>query len=221
MNHPSNPLPLQNQTALIALARKTSYLSIALLLLCVVWETIGAPLKHGAGYWMALKGFLFLPLLPKLWRGERYAYQVFSLLSLLYILEGALRTWSDAPPSKYFAIAELLLSSIIFVWVNQFAYRTKAPKPPKEKKTRKMSGLLYVAMIIFAINLTLPSADNPLLGAEDQGYIQFKTALHWLTIGLVVPYLLIIGFYRLRNARKPVDNGTTQPSTATDIDRLQ
>lgn len=210
-----------NQLTLNALARKTTYLSIALFVLCVVWETIGAPLKHGAGYWMALKGFLFLPLLPKLWRGERYAYQVFSLLSLLYVLEGVLRTYSDATPSKYFAIAELLISTFIFIWVNQFAYRTKAPKPPKEKKTRKMSGLLYVAMIIFAINLTLPSADSPWIGTEDQGYIQFKTALQWITIGLVVPYVLIIGFYRLRSGRNHSKNNHTEHTTPSDTDRLQ
>ncbi|AXF85623.1 hypothetical protein DTO96_101354 [Ephemeroptericola cinctiostellae] len=212
---------LHNQPALNALARKTTYLSIALFILCVVWETVGAPLKHGAGYWMALKGILFLPLLTKLWRGERYAYQVFSLLSLLYVLEGLLRTFSDATPSKYFAIAELLMSTFIFIWVNQFAYRTKAPKPQKEKKTRKMSGLLYVAMIVFAINLTLPSADNPMMGTEDQGYIQFKTALQWITIGLVVPYMLIIGFYRVRSGRDHTKNSHTEHPTSTDTDRLQ
>lgn len=228
LNAPMNPKnTLQSPAALTALTRKTTYLSIALFLLCVVWETVGAPLKHGAGYWMALKGFLFLPLLPKLWRGERYAYQVFSLLSLLYVMEGLLRTFSDASPSKYFAIAELLMSTFIFIWVNQFAYRTKAPKPIKEKKTRKMSGLLYVAMIVFAINLTLPSADSPLMGAEDHGYVQFKTALQWITIGLVVPYMLVIGFYRVRSGRKPVENSTiearssTTSSTPSDTEHLQ
>ena len=215
--------PPLSQPTLTALMRKTTYLSIALFVLCVVWETVGAPLKHGAGYWMALKGILFLPLLPKLWRGERYAYQVFSLLSLLYVLEGLLRTFSDAAPSKYFAITELLMSTFIFIWVNQFAYRTKAPKPLREKKTRKMSGLLYVAMIVFAVNLTLPSADNPMMGAEDQGYIQFKNALQWITIGLVVPYMLIIGFYRIRNGRnhrknKDIEHPATSPS---DSNRLK
>ena len=84
-----------------------------------------------------------------------------------------------------------------------------------------MSGLLYVAMIVFAINLTLPSADSPWIGTEDQGYIQFKTALQWITIGLVVPYVLIIGFYRLRSGRNHSKNNHTEHTTPLDTDRLQ
>lgn len=189
---------------LAALARKTTYVSIALFLLCVIWETVGAPLKSG-GYWLALKGVLFLPLLPKLWRGERYSYQVFSLLSLLYVLEGLMRIYSDAAPSKYFAMLEIILSVTIFFLVNKFAVRTKTPRPPKEKKTRKMSSLLYVALIVFAINLTLPSPDSPLLGTEDHSYILFKNILNWFTLGIVVPYLLVIAYYRIKSTRSKTE----------------
>lgn len=185
---------------LAALARKTVYASIALFVLCVIWETLGAPLKSG-GYWLALKGVLFLPLLPKLWRGERYSYQVFSLLSLLYVLEGLMRVYSDPAPSYYFAMVETILAVLIFVWVNQFAFKTKAPRPAKVKKTRKMSGLLYVALIIFAVNLTLPSPDSAFLNADDGTYIQFKTILNWITLGIVVPYLIIIAYYRIKSSR--------------------
>ncbi|TDR32830.1 DUF2069 domain-containing protein [Hydromonas duriensis] len=194
----------QHSPELHALSRKTSYACITLIVWCLFWETVGAPLQH-AGYWLALKGFLLLPLLPKLWRGERYTYQVLSLLILLYVLEGLLRTFSDTAPSRYFAVIELLLSTLIFIWVNQFALKTKAAKPQREKKNRKMSWLLYAIILLIAMNLTLPSTHSSLIGAEDANYIHFKTALEWLTAALVIPYVSLIVFYRFKTTESTSD----------------
>jgi uncharacterized membrane protein len=70
-----------------------------------------------------------LPLLIPLFgilRGKRYTYQWASMLVLLYFTEGAVRAWSDRPPSSTLAIAEVVLALVFFVAAVGFA-RFTAP----------------------------------------------------------------------------------------------
>ncbi len=87
----------------------------ALIVLCVTWETFVAPLRPG-GSWMLLKAVpLVLPLRGIL-RGNLYTYQWASMLSLLYLMEGAVRAMSDpAPLSVLMAWGEILLSTVFFL----------------------------------------------------------------------------------------------------------
>ena len=87
----------------------------ALIVLCVTWETVVAPLRPG-GSWMLLKALpLVLPLRGIL-RGNLYTYQWASMLSLLYLMEGAVRAMSDpAPLSVLMAWGEILLSTVFFL----------------------------------------------------------------------------------------------------------
>lgn len=97
--------------------RRLHYISsvslIALILLCLVWETTLAPLKPG-GSMLTLK---VLPLLAPLFgilKGKRYTYQWASMLILLYFTEGVVRAWSDSGLSARLAFTEVILSLVFF-----------------------------------------------------------------------------------------------------------
>ena len=66
----------------------------ALIALCVAWELVLAPVRPG-GSWLVLK---VVPLLAPLFgvlRGRRYTFQWSTLLIWIYVVEGAVRAWSD------------------------------------------------------------------------------------------------------------------------------
>ena len=83
----------------------------ALIVLCVTWETLVAPLRPG-GSWMLLKALPLVLPLRGIVRGNLYTYQWAAMLSLLYLMEGAVRAMSDpAPLSVGMAWGEILLST--------------------------------------------------------------------------------------------------------------
>ena len=86
---------------------------LALIFLCLAWETILAPLKP-QGSWLMLKAvFLCLPLLGIL-KGRRYTYQWACMFILFYFIEGCVRAWADVGISAQLALAEVLLTTIFF-----------------------------------------------------------------------------------------------------------
>jgi uncharacterized membrane protein len=86
---------------------------IALIFLCLAWETILAPLKPGGSMLMFKTLPLLLPLIGIL-KGKRYTYQWASMLILIYFTEGAVRAWSDHGTASLLAILEVLLSLVFF-----------------------------------------------------------------------------------------------------------
>ena len=86
---------------------------LALALLCVAWELWLAPLRPG-GSWLALKGLPLLLPLAGLLKRRMYTYRWVSLLVWLYFTEGVVRAWSDPAPSRWLALAELLLCLLLF-----------------------------------------------------------------------------------------------------------
>jgi len=98
---------------------------LALTALCLLWESVLAPLRPG-GSWLLLKALpLLLPLFGIL-RGHVMTYKWTLLLALCYVAEGAVRAWSDAPPSRHYALAELLLAWTLFA---SCALYVRAPRP--------------------------------------------------------------------------------------------
>jgi uncharacterized membrane protein len=82
---------------------------IGLLALGLAWELWLAPLRPG-GSWLVLKVVpLLLPLRGML-RSRRYTFQWVSMLSLLYLLEGAARSFADRGAAQALAVAELVLA---------------------------------------------------------------------------------------------------------------
>ncbi|KRC82930.1 hypothetical protein D3C87_729740 [compost metagenome] len=87
----------------------------ALIVLCVAWETVVAPLRPG-GSWMLLKALPLAVPLRGIVRGNIYTYQWAAMLSLLYLMEGVVRAMSDpAPLSVLMAWGEILLSATFFL----------------------------------------------------------------------------------------------------------
>lgn len=98
---------------------------IALILLCLAWESVLAPFKPN-GSLLILKTLpLLLPLFGIL-HGKRYTYQWASMFILLYFTEGVVRAWSDVGLSAQLAIAEIFLSISFFICAIYFARYTRA-----------------------------------------------------------------------------------------------
>ena len=101
---------------------------LALVLLCLAWELLLAPLRPG-GSWMALKALpLLLPLLGIL-HGRRYTYQWASMLILAYFAEGVTRALGDGGMSATLALAEVLLALVFFASAVFYARLTRASQP--------------------------------------------------------------------------------------------
>lgn len=105
---------------------------IALIAGGIAWEAVVAPLRPG-GSWLILKVLPLLLPLPGILHGRRYTYQWSSMLILLYFAEGVVRAWSDATPSAWCAIAELLLATLFFVATVGYAWVTR----PSFRKARR------------------------------------------------------------------------------------
>ncbi|WP_284076062.1 DUF2069 domain-containing protein [Herbaspirillum aquaticum] len=88
---------------------------IALILLCLAWELVLAPLRPG-GSWMVLKVVpLLLPLRGVLKR-DVYTLQWSSMLILVYLAEGLVRATSDSVHvSVLLAWVEVALTTLYFV----------------------------------------------------------------------------------------------------------
>lgn len=152
-------------TPLQPLAKWTA-VSVALLcMLCVLWESIGAPVKPlSEGFpWLTLKAAPLIPLIPRLFRGERRAFQILSLLILLYSTEGWVRAFSDLDPtSRTFAWLEIALSLVIFVQANRYARKTRsqinanaADAQPAKARAPRPSGQSQLLMYVYATLLCL------------------------------------------------------------------
>jgi uncharacterized membrane protein len=98
----------------IALTRQLALGSLAgLIVLGMAWELWLAPIRPG-GSLLALKVLpLCIPLAGFL-KNKLYTYRWVSLMVWLYFMEGAVRAWSDKPPSNYLALLEVALCLVLF-----------------------------------------------------------------------------------------------------------
>ena len=93
--------------------RLASISLVGLIFLCIAWELWLAPLRPG-GSMLVLKALPLLFPLFGILRGKRYTHQWTSLLSLVYVAEGAVRAFSDQGASRTLAMAEILLATLLF-----------------------------------------------------------------------------------------------------------
>ena len=99
---------------------------IALILLCLVWEAVLAPLKPN-GSLLILKTLpLLIPLFGIL-KGKRYTYQWASMFILLYFTEGCVRAWADTGLSAKLAMIEIALTLLFFMCTIYYAKLTRQP----------------------------------------------------------------------------------------------
>ena len=99
---------------------------IALIFLCLAWETILAPLKLGGSLLMLKAVPLLLPLFGIL-KGRRYTYQWASMFVLFYFTEGVVRAWADAGLSAKLALLEVALTLLFFICAIFYAKLTRQP----------------------------------------------------------------------------------------------
>ena len=87
---------------------------VLLIVLCILWELVLAPLRPG-GSWMVIKVLpLFAPLSGTL-KKNVYTLQWASMFILLYFIEGVVRAWSDHGLSQILAGLEVIFSTTFFV----------------------------------------------------------------------------------------------------------
>lgn len=85
----------------------------SLIVLGVLWEMVLAPIRPG-GSLLALKVLPLILPLAGVMKNRMYTYRWLSLLVWVYFTEGAVRAWSDKPPSNYLAMIEVVLCLILF-----------------------------------------------------------------------------------------------------------
>ena len=99
---------------------------VALIFLCLAWESVLAPLKPG-GSLLILKTLpLLLPLFGIL-KGKRYTYKWASMFILLYFTEGVVRAWADTGLSAKLALVEVALTLLFFICAIYYAKLSRNP----------------------------------------------------------------------------------------------
>jgi len=97
---------------------------IALIFLCLLWESILAPIRPGGSLLMLKALPLLVPLFGIL-RGRIYTFQWTSLMVLAYFCEGIVRAWSEHGAGRSLALAEIALSmtlftsAVLYVWMSR------------------------------------------------------------------------------------------------------
>ena len=99
----------------VALARTALASLLGLIVLCVLWETVLAPLRPG-GSLLLLKALPLAFAVKGVARRSLYTMQWAAMLVLLYLMEGVVRVMSDPPGfSRPLAGLEILLSTVFFL----------------------------------------------------------------------------------------------------------
>jgi uncharacterized membrane protein len=86
---------------------------LALIALCIAWETALAPLRPN-GSWLVLKVIPLLLPLRGVWKRDLYTMQWSSMLILLYFAEGIVRGMSDRGLSSILGWIETGLTVAFF-----------------------------------------------------------------------------------------------------------
>ena len=118
--------PAKIKDSLKALQLGASASLVALILLCLAWEAVLAPLKPGGSLLMLKAAPLLIPLFGIL-KGKRYTYQWASMFILFYFTEGAVRAWADKGLSAKLALFEVALTLLFFVCTIFYAKLTRQP----------------------------------------------------------------------------------------------
>ena len=107
---------------------------VALIIWCVLWEMVLAPL-HPGGSWVALKAVPLLIPLYGVFKRDIYTLQWTSMMILLYFTEGVVRGYSDKGNlSAWLGWGEALIVCVYFVCAVMYLrpYKRAARKLAKE-----------------------------------------------------------------------------------------
>lgn len=118
--------PIAGEGVLRVLQLGASISLIALILLCLSWESFLAPLKPNSSLLILKAVPLLIPLFGIL-KGKRYTYQWASMFILLYFTEGVVRAWADTGLSANLALVEVALTLLFFICAIYYAKLTRKP----------------------------------------------------------------------------------------------
>ena len=107
---------------------------VTLIVWCVLWEMVLAPL-HPGGSWMVLKAVPLLIPLYGVWKRDIYTLQWTSMMILLYFTEGVVRGYSDKGQlSEWLGWGEAIIVLVYFVCAVMYLrpYKKAAKKLAKE-----------------------------------------------------------------------------------------
>lgn len=106
---------------------------LALIVLCVAWEMVLAPLRPG-GSWLVLKVVPLLVPLRGILKRDIYTLQWSSMLILLYFAEGIVRATTDGGLSAILGWIEVVLVCIFFFCTLMFLrpYKLASKKLAKQ-----------------------------------------------------------------------------------------
>ena len=99
---------------------------IALVFLCLLWESVLSPIRPGGSLLMLKALPLLLPLFGIL-RGKIYTYQWAPLLVLGYFCEGIVRAWSERGHARSLAMVEIALSLVFVVIATLYVKASSRP----------------------------------------------------------------------------------------------
>ncbi len=105
---------------------------IALIVLCIAWETLLAPVRPGS-FLLALKAVPLLIPLRGILKRDLYTMQWSSMLILLYLTEGIVRGWSDAGLSSVLGWIEVALVALFFTCVVTYLRPYKKAAKARQK----------------------------------------------------------------------------------------
>lgn len=86
---------------------------LALIVLCLAWELVLAPLRPG-GTWLAIKALPLCIPLAGILKNRMYTYRWVSLVIWLYFTEGVVRATSESGISAVLATLQVLLCVVLF-----------------------------------------------------------------------------------------------------------
>ena len=113
---------------------------LLLIVLCVAWELVLAPLRPG-GSWLALKVLPLLIPLRGIFKRDVYTMQWSSMLILLYFAEGIVRATSDQGFSATLGWVEVALVCVFFTCIVLYLYPyKKAAKKLAQQAIHKASN---------------------------------------------------------------------------------
>ncbi len=130
---------MQNRTQRICYFGTVGTL-LLLIVLCVLWELVLAPLRPG-GSWLVLKVLPLLIPLRGILKRDVYTMQWSSMLILLYLGEGIVRATSDRGLSATLGWVEFALTCVFFACIVLYLYPyKKAAKRLAQQAIHKASN---------------------------------------------------------------------------------
>ena len=129
------------------LYRIASVSLLLLIVLCIVWEMVIAPLRPGGSY-LALKVLPLLLPLGGVLQGRVYTMQWACMLILIYFMEGVVRAYSDPnPTSVLMALGEIVLSLTFYICALCYLRPAKLAAKARKKAQQESSSKAEAAVL--------------------------------------------------------------------------